>query len=57
MLPAFICASAIDKFWTICLGVDIFNCVATSEEHPSTCIDCNENIPLLKALRVNYGPS
>ena len=40
---------AFDNLWSICLGVNIFN--------PCLCFSFFGNIPLLIALRVNYGPS
>ena len=55
VLPAFTCAIAIVNLSSICLGVNIFNRVARSEELPFPCV-CIGNIPLLKTLIVNCRP-
>ena len=48
VLPDFICIRGIVSFWSICLGINIFN--------PFPCVAFVGNIPLLKALRVNSRP-
>ena len=57
VLPAFIYENDIGKFWSICLGVDIFSRVVKSKGHPFPYIAFIGNIPLLKALWVNSRPS
>ena len=49
MLPAVACARAIDNFFNIFLGVNIFS--------PSPFVAFIRNILLLKTLRVNSRPS
>ena len=56
MLPAFTCTRAIGNLWSICLGTNISNHVATSEGPPLPCVNFIGNILLLKALRVNSRP-
>ena len=60
MLPAFTYAGAIGNLWSICLGVNIFRCLAKSEAFEANMYECFfprvsfiGNIPLLSALRVN----
>ena len=49
VLPAFTCARDMAYLWNICLGANILS--------PSPCVTFVGDIPLLKALRVNYWPS
>ena len=49
VLPVFTCERAIGNLWSIYLGVNVFN--------PFPFDDCNGNIALLKALKVNSRPS
>ena len=49
VLPAFNCERAIGNIWSIFLELSILS--------PPSYVASNENIQLLKALRVNYRPS
>ena len=57
VLPASTCASAIGNLSRMCFEANIFSRVAKSEGRPSPFVAFIENIPLLKALRVNSRPS
>ena len=49
VLLAFTCESAIGKLWSLCLEINFFN--------PFPCDSFNENIPLLKAVKINFPRS
>ena len=53
VLPSCTCARATGNLRSICFGANTLSRVAKSERPSFPCIDFNENIPLLKALRVN----
>ena len=44
---------AIGYLWSPCLEVNIFNHVSKSEGYPFPSVSLIDNIPLLKALRVD----
>ena len=56
VLPAFTCAPAIVKIWSIYLGVNSLRGLAKSEGYPLIFDDFNEKIIFLWALRVHSWP-
>ena len=56
VLPAFTCTGAIGNVWGICLGVTTLRCETDSKGNPIACVGFIENIPNLKALRVDSRP-
>ena len=57
VLHAFACASVVGNISSICLRLNILSRVAKSERCHFPFVAFIENIPLLKALRVNSRPS